>query len=403
MQTKFDTLIQPFMRQRNGRWLFFILPGLLLLLIAWNPIPAFSQSDAGIVRTPWEMNRGGDIIDLGTVLPSHGHPTLYTYMNIPAVNDAGWGAPPLDADGNIFLSETSALVGRTCLAWADFTYFQTLVTIPDGFSVSQFEVRFQQVDDGARVYVFNSAHPTGAFIEGGDITLDGPPTTTDLSSLIVVGETNRVVIVQVDDCPDENNLRNAQLFVNGSMTAEDPDAEGATAFERDISNATSVAWSADRSLVATGSAEGTVQVWDVATEASVITLDEQSGPVNSLAWSPNGSRLAAGVEDGTVIVWEAAEWAIFTTFEDAPGSVTSVVWSPDGARLAAAATGSVVVWDVETAEVVATLVPATAGDVTSVVWSPRRQPNRRGHARQRRRLGCGERRGGRHARDSDGE
>ncbi len=194
----------------------------LLLLSAWQATPTAAQSDNTFARTSWQMHRGGDMIVLDAPVLDHGNAALYTYMDIPAADDAGWETPPLDENGNIFLSETSALVGKSCLGWADFTYFQTEVTIPDGAEISQFEVTFQQVDDGARAYIFNSTFPAGAFVEGGDIVLNGVPTTADLSSLVAVGETNRIVIVQVDDCPRDNNLKNAQLYLNGTVVAEQP-------------------------------------------------------------------------------------------------------------------------------------------------------------------------------------
>ncbi len=100
--------------------------------------------------------------------------------------------------------------------------------IPADAEVTEFEVRFRQVDDGARAYVFNSANPDGAFVKGGDIMLGGTPVTANLAELSVAGETNRVVIAQVDDCPMGNNLRDAQLFVNGVVTAEEAPVDAAT-------------------------------------------------------------------------------------------------------------------------------------------------------------------------------
>lgn len=208
-------------------WQSVVVLVALLMLSAWGSAPTSAQTDNTFARTPWQMHRGEGIVELETVLPTNGHPDLYQYIAIPTVDGAGWEAPPLDQNGNIFLEETSALTGKPCRGWADFTYFQTQVTIADGAAISQFEVTFQQVDDGARAYIFNSQYPDGAFIEGGDIVINGVPTTADLSSLVAVGETNRVVIVQVDDCPDQNNLKNAQLYLNGTVVAEASDAAGA--------------------------------------------------------------------------------------------------------------------------------------------------------------------------------
>ncbi|MCO5212373.1 MAG: hypothetical protein M9936_21960 [Caldilinea sp.] len=221
MQTRSEphihAIIQPY-----GRILSFILTGLLLTFLIWSPARVFSQSSAGFDRTPWQMHNGYGITTLLKPVPTHGDAALYSYKRVPRQDDPGWGAPPLDNNGNITYSVPSDLPGGSCYKQADFTYFQTFVEIPAGATVDQFEVRFEKVDDGARAYVFNSKYPDGEYIPNTDIVFGGEPKTADLSSLVVPGETNRVVIVQVDDCPVENNLRNAQLYVNGTVTNENP-------------------------------------------------------------------------------------------------------------------------------------------------------------------------------------
>ena len=85
------------------------------------------------------------------------------------------------------------------------------------YNVSSLNVAFTAADDGARAYIFNSAHPNGAFI--GEISLGGSPTSQNYASLSVAGEINRLVIVQFDDCPSGNNLTGAKVKVNGNVVA----------------------------------------------------------------------------------------------------------------------------------------------------------------------------------------
>ncbi len=170
--------------------------------------------------TPWRMNRGAAGFALPPAclpMPYHGAPCPYNYAAIPPVLDPGWSAAPLNGLGQVSFSEGSFLPNGSCLLWADFTYFETQVTLPANFIISTFTVSFSQVDDGARAYIFNSAHPTGAFVAGGDLIIGGPPVTANLASLAVVGEVNRIVIVQYDDCPVANNLIGAQVNVNGQI------------------------------------------------------------------------------------------------------------------------------------------------------------------------------------------
>lgn len=179
---------------------------------------AVAQLEASITVTPWRMNRGGGAINYYIGSGSLGNPAAYSQMNIPATSDANWTAAPLNAQGAINFSETSIL--STCRYQLDFTYFETYIDIPEGTVVDELIVSFQQVDDGARAYIFNSAHPNGAF--DGEITINnGVPVSKDYSQFAVAGERNRIVIVQFDSCPVGNNLINAQVEINGSPAPVD--------------------------------------------------------------------------------------------------------------------------------------------------------------------------------------
>jgi concanavalin A-like lectin/glucanase superfamily protein/surface protein with Ig-like domain/type IX secretion system substrate protein len=170
---------------------------------------AFSQ----VTITPWKMNKGGGAINYS--LPNHGNPLAYSQMHIPSIADPNWTAAPVDSNGAINFNPRSIL--SRCLQQLDFTYFETFINIPANFNVSSLNVAFSAADDGARAYIFNSAHPNGAFI--GQISLGGSPTSVNYASLTVAGESNRLVVVQFDDCPSGNTLRGAKVNVNGSPVA----------------------------------------------------------------------------------------------------------------------------------------------------------------------------------------
>ncbi|MQC48249.1 MAG: hypothetical protein DWG77_04030 [Chloroflexi bacterium] len=109
-----------------------------------------------------------------------------------------------------------------CRASADFTFYQSFVSIPTGTTISQFSVNMSGDDDGARVAIYNSAHPGGFVFAGSYIFLGPTQSTTDLSSAMVAGEVNRVLITQVDDCATGNNLASATILLNGTVVPPAP-------------------------------------------------------------------------------------------------------------------------------------------------------------------------------------
>lgn len=76
-----------------------------------------------------------------------------------------------------------------------------------------------------------------------------------------------------------------------------------------------MAWSPDGKRIASGSADGLVQVWDALTGNNVYTYRGHADyywghftsgqAVYSVAWSPDGKRIASGSNDMTVQVWQA--------------------------------------------------------------------------------------------------
>lgn len=64
-------------------------------------------------------------------------------------------------------------------------------------------------------------------------------------------------------------------------------------------------------VLATGSADGTVILWDLASGAKKHTLEVEQ-PVDSLAFSASGAKLATGDRLGRVAVWETAGGALLT-------------------------------------------------------------------------------------------
>lgn len=174
-------------------------------------------------KTPWRINvpNKDKIITLEKPLKEHGDPIAYQHADIPDDYD-NWNLAKLDPNGKVFFGgdRASRLPGPG-LRQLDFTYLTTVVHIPENYTVDEFHVKFDQVDDGARVYIFNSDHPDGTYDEKADLKYQQrKQETTDLSHLIKAGEDNRIVIVQFDDAPGGNHIRGVEVVINGSTVGQ---------------------------------------------------------------------------------------------------------------------------------------------------------------------------------------
>ena len=125
-----------------------------------------------------------------------------------------------------------------------------------------------------------------------------------------------------------------------------------------IGQADLAAWSPGGDLFAVATNYG-VALYDARTRQPLRFI-ETVGYVRSLAFSPDSVLLAVGTHDRQVIIWEVASGRLLHTFADNPGPVTNVCWSPGGRLLAVQSeipNGGIPpvrvakVWDVATARV----------------------------------------------------
>src|SRR5262249_49574648 len=96
-----------------------------------------------------------------------------------------------------------------------------------------------------------------------------------------------------------------------------------------------------------------------------------TGPVIGLAVAPDGAVLASGSRDGTVRLWDARTGQPRRTLAGHTTGLTWLAFSPDGRTLGGGAAESweAVLWDVGTGEVRQRL-PRQSGRVRSVAFSP---------------------------------
>ena len=114
-------------------------------------------------------------------------------------------------------------------------------------------------------------------------------------------------------------------------------------------------FSRDGSLLASGSFDGTVKLWDVATQDYIAALEGHTDGVWSVAFSPDGSLLATASSDSTVKLWNVQTKESIATLEGHRWEVSSVSFSPDGLLLVSESFGTIKLWDVGTQENIVTL------------------------------------------------
>ncbi|KAG1662241.1 hypothetical protein FOA52_005485 [Chlamydomonas sp. UWO 241] len=96
---------------------------------------------------------------------------------------------------------------------------------------------------------------------------------------------------------------------------------------------TDVAFSAaDSGLLASGSMDNTVQLWDVGGQRQLAVLSGHAAPVSSVAFNPNGMLLASADSNGVVKVWDiASRTLLFSLATLDPGlQILGLSFSPDG-------------------------------------------------------------------------
>ncbi|KAF4630024.1 hypothetical protein G7Y89_g8113 [Cudoniella acicularis] len=108
--------------------------------------------------------------------------------------------------------------------------------------------------------------------------------------------------------------------------------------EDNSSKVYSVAFSHDSKLLASGSADGTVKIWNIVTGALQPTLQGHRDYIYSVAFSHDSKLLASGSADDTVKIWDVAT-GTQRTFKNHSSSVNSVAFSHDS-KLLASASGS---------------------------------------------------------------
>ena len=132
----------------------------------------------------------------------------------------------------------------------------------------------------------------------------------------------------------------------------------------------SVSFSPDGQVLASGSVDKTIKLWDVGSRREIATLKGHSSYVYSVLFSPDGKVLASGSMDKTIKLWDVGSRREIATLTGHRDGVFSVSFSPDGQVLASGSSDKTIkLWDVGSRREIATL-KGHSNNVWSVSFSP---------------------------------
>lgn len=142
---------------------------------------------------------------------------------------------------------------------------------------------------------------------------------------------------------------------------------------------TSVAFSEDGETIFAGSIDDTIKAWDMRNGDVSFVLEGHTDSVTGISLSPDGNHLLSNGMDNRCYIWDVRPFVTSPSrcmkrFEghshDFEKMLLRCSWSPDGRRVAAGSSDrNVYIWDVSDQEILY-LLPGHKGSVNEVVFHP---------------------------------
>jgi WD40 repeat protein len=131
----------------------------------------------------------------------------------------------------------------------------------------------------------------------------------------------------------------------------------------------SICFARNGSLIATGSKDHRIILWEAEGGTVSGSIDTQLGSLSTIDFSPSGCLVACGSSDNSVKVFERSSGDCIAELKDHADGIVSVCFSPDGALLASCCSVRVNVWDVAKQELTYSIEDCGDG-LSCLSWSP---------------------------------
>lgn len=134
---------------------------------------------------------------------------------------------------------------------------------------------------------------------------------------------------------------------------------------------TSVAFSPDGRLLASGDADGIIKLWRLKDKSLILTLKGHNDYISSITFSPNNTLVATGSKDGMIKLWciDDNNLRLVQTLKKHKGKVY-IAFSPDGRFLVSCGEDNVIIWRIKDIKLHATYICNLINNCSSLSMSP---------------------------------
>jgi WD40 repeat protein len=117
---------------------------------------------------------------------------------------------------------------------------------------------------------------------------------------------------------------------------------------------TSLSFSPKGDIVASGTVERVVKLWDIRSGECIGTLEGHTYPVLSLSFSPDGNKLVSGSGDTSLIIWDLENRTKIRQMKGHGFYVVTVDWDPNDNRIVSGSVdANIIEWDSNNGEILA--------------------------------------------------